>query len=119
MSHHPDRFETSARMHLSYAPFGTLNVVGLNRKGPASKPGLSRRSQVGSIRISSGLQWVLKKASPSSFGLAWGFSPMNRANELRGLQPRAFFSPPSPDNPDQSGSGGGHSPDPRHLYGQL
>ena len=30
-----------ARMHLSYAPSCTINVVGLKRKGPASTPGLS------------------------------------------------------------------------------
>jgi hypothetical protein len=33
----------------------------------------------------SGLQRLLKKASPPSFGLAWGFSPMYKAHELRGL----------------------------------
>jgi hypothetical protein len=53
MSHHPDKIKNPARMHLSYAPFGTLNIVGLGRKDPASngapgqlagwgrKPGLS------------------------------------------------------------------------------
>jgi hypothetical protein len=47
MSHHPDKIKNPAKMHLSYAPFGTLNVVELKRKGPASKPGLSLlRSQI-------------------------------------------------------------------------
>src|ERR1035438_1173033 len=32
MSHHPDKIKNPARMHLSYAPSGILNVVELNRK---------------------------------------------------------------------------------------
>src|ERR1035441_2961893 len=43
MSHHPDKIKNPAKMHLSYAPSCTINVVGLDRKDPASKPGLSRR----------------------------------------------------------------------------
>ena len=37
MLHHPDKIKNPAKMHLSYAPFGTLNLVGLNRQDPASR----------------------------------------------------------------------------------
>src|ERR1035437_7998012 len=47
MLHHPDKIKNPAKMHLSYAPSCTINVVGLNRKDPASKPGLSRLCRVG------------------------------------------------------------------------
>src|ERR1017187_10322201 len=47
MSHHPDKIKNPAKMHLSYAPSCTINVVGLNRKDPASKPGLPRVGVLG------------------------------------------------------------------------
>src|ERR1017187_9827062 len=47
MLHHPDKIKNPAKMHLSYAPSCTINVVGLNRKDPASKPGLPRVGVLG------------------------------------------------------------------------
>jgi hypothetical protein len=32
---------------------------------------------------------------------AWGFSPMNKANQIKGLQPRIFFSLHDPQKPQQ------------------
>jgi hypothetical protein len=48
MSHHPDKIKNPARMHLSYAPFGTLKVVGLDRKDPASNGAPSQLAGWGS-----------------------------------------------------------------------
>src|ERR1035441_6031526 len=41
MSHHPNEIKFPPAWQMSYAPSGTINVVGLNRKGPATTPGLS------------------------------------------------------------------------------